>query len=104
LVGIITRLTCKYRTGFTCLVGILIAVYSLWVLGGLLGVIFANARPDFFRQNFVGVPAGRREMLEYAWVGGSIWGEEFGGLLAVIVGLIVFCARWRIRWSRMVRN
>jgi O-antigen/teichoic acid export membrane protein len=34
-------------------------------------------------------------MLQYAWVGGSIWGLQFGGLASVIVGSVLFRAKWR---------
>ncbi len=40
-------------------------------------------------------------MLRYAWVGGSIWGTELGGLLSVILGVVVLRANWRRagRWA-----
>jgi hypothetical protein len=36
-------------------------------------------------------------MIAYAWVGGSIWGEQIGGLIGLVLGLVVFRARWRSR-------
>ena len=34
-------------------------------------------------------------MLAYAWVGGSIWGVQLGGLVSVVLGLVVLRANWR---------
>jgi hypothetical protein len=34
----------------------------------------------------------------------TIWGQEFGGLLAVIVGLIIFWFRWRRHRSQMTAS
>jgi hypothetical protein len=94
-IGIVTRAGCDLGTGLRWLRGVLLAVYALWVLGGITGVTLAAAQPQFFHSSFIGVPSGRADMLRYAWVGGSIWGAYGGGLLAVIVGLILFRRSWR---------
>ncbi|MHB8861754.1 MAG: hypothetical protein ACYC6N_05075 [Pirellulaceae bacterium] len=51
--------------------------------------------PEFYRHTFRGVPEGGDQMFRYAWVGGSIWGIQSGGLASVIVGSILFRAKWR---------
>jgi hypothetical protein len=57
----------------------------------------ASLSPDFYRRAFIGVPEEFGEMIRYAWVGGSIWGAQFGGLVSVVVGLVVLRANWRRR-------
>lgn len=96
-IGIITCGSCDLGTGLRWLRGILLAVYALWTLGGISGVALAAAQPHFFRISFIGVPGGRGEMFRFAWVGGSIWGAYGGGLLAIVVGLILFPRSWRRR-------
>jgi hypothetical protein len=50
--------------------------------------------PEFYRRAFIGVPEEFGSMLKYAWVGGSIWGLELGGLLSVVLGLVVLRGNW----------
>jgi hypothetical protein len=94
-IGIVTRGTCEYATSLRWLGHIVLAVNGLWVVGGILGIGLAASQPQFFQGNFIGVPDDHRQMLRYAWVGGSIWGAYFGGPLAVIIGLVLFRVRWR---------
>lgn len=96
-VGIVTKATCTYAAGVRCLLAILLAVYACWAAGGLIAMGLASFSPEFYRRAFVGVPEDFGQMLRYAWVGGSIWGVEFGGLLSVVIGLVIFSARWRRR-------
>ena len=69
--------------------------YLCWAFGGLAAMGLATLSPDFYRQAFIGVPNEFGAMLRYAWVGGSIWGAELGGLVSVVVGLVVLRANWR---------
>ena len=55
----------------------------------------ATLSPEFYQHAFRGVPEDLGQMLSYAWVGGSIWGIQFGGLASVIVGSVLFRAKWR---------
>jgi hypothetical protein len=95
VVGIISRARCPYKTAAAYLVGIAIFAVVGWVIGGLIAMGLAALSPDFFRHAFRGAPRDFAEMLRYAWVGGSIWGLEFGGLASVIVGSVLFRAKWR---------
>jgi hypothetical protein len=63
----------------------------------------ATLSPEFYRHAFYRVPEDFGEMLRYAWVGGSIWGIEFGGFALTILGWFLFYARWRRR-ARLSRG
>ena len=93
--GIITGASCSY--GFACkhLLGVLAGAYVTWAIGGLAGMGLAALSPEFYSRTFIGVPQNLSERLAYAWVGGSIWGVEFGGLVPVVLGLVVMRANWR---------
>jgi hypothetical protein len=50
--------------------------------------------PERFQLAFNGVPDELEPMLKFAWVGGSIWGVQFGGFVSLILGLVVLRANW----------
>lgn len=95
VVGLVTRARCTFSFAFRHLLAIIGAIYCCWVAGGLIAMGLATLSPEFYRNAFIGVPSGFAPMLRYAWVGGSIWGAMFGGLLAVVIGSILFAVRWR---------
>ena len=97
--GLITGAACSFGFAARHLLGILGGTYSCWALGGLAGIALACLSPEFYRHTYFGVPAEPGPMIRYAWVGGSIWGAEFGGLLAVLLGLVILRSNWR-RQSR----
>jgi hypothetical protein len=99
-IGIITRATCSYREALRWLVGVVIAVYVFWAVGGILGVAWAAASPVSYQNTFIFRPLGFWQTVRFAWVGGTIWGAYFGGLLAVAVGLIVFHLKWKRQMMR----
>jgi hypothetical protein len=99
-IGIVTRATCECGRGLRWLGYIVTAIYAAWTIGGICGLTLAEMSPLFFQSTFIGVPSDHAQMLRYAWVGGSIWGAEFGGFAVVIVGLILF----RISWRRMLKQ
>ncbi|HUT09009.1 MAG TPA: hypothetical protein VMY42_00800 [Thermoguttaceae bacterium] len=93
--GIVSKARCSYRFGATVLLVVVAAAFVCWVIGGLLGMGLAILSPEFYRHAFIGVPEDFGEMLRYAWVGGSIWGIEFGGFGLTILGSFLFYARWQ---------
>ena len=71
------------------------AVYSERGAVRARGAAVALCYPD--AGVVVWVPEEPSAMLRYAWVGGSIWGLEFGGLAAVVVASVLFAAARRAR-------
>ena len=73
---------------------ICIVCISCIVLSGFIGIctnlVNAVISPEFYRQTFIGVPDEYKAMFRYAWVGGSIWGITFGGILVMIIGTVLF--------------
>jgi hypothetical protein len=94
VVGIITRASCPYRFAVQYILGILAGAFVGWILGGLAAMGLASLSPDFYRKTFSGVPEEAGPMLRFAWVGGSIWGVELGGLVSVVLGLVIFRSNW----------
>jgi hypothetical protein len=93
--GVVTKGDCKYSKVLTFMLGIFLAVLGCWALGGLIAMGLAILSPEFYRQAFIGVPEETVPMLRYAWVGGSIWGVMFGGLLSAILGSVIFRIKWK---------
>src|SRR5262245_52669924 len=86
--GLITGASCSFGFAFRHLLGVLAGAYVCWALGGLAALGLVTLSPEFYQRTFIGVPDAPGPRLRYAWVGGSIWGAELGGLVAVIVGLV----------------
>jgi hypothetical protein len=95
VVGRVTHARFSFTFAFRHLLAIVAAIYCCWVVGGIIGMGLAMLSPEFYRNTFMGVPHPFGEMLRYAWVGGSIWGAMFGGLLAAVIGSLLFAVRWR---------
>ena len=94
VVGIVTRVRCTFAFAARHMATIGVAVIVCWGLGGLIAMGLALLSPEFYRSTFRAVPEGFAPMLGYAWVGGSIWGAEFGALLALVLGSILFAVHW----------
>ena len=67
-----------------------VATIGLWILGGLIAILLSVLSPEFYKKTFIGVPDDFGAMIRYAWVGGSIWGATFGGMLVMIIGTILY--------------
>lgn len=93
--GLITSVSCSAVFAGKHLLGVLGGAYVCWTLGGMAAVGLASLSPEWYRRTFLGVPEEFGEMLRYAWVGGSIWGAQFGGFVSVIIGLVILRANWR---------
>lgn len=93
--GIITLASAPFGFTFKHLLGILGGVILCWILGGMVAMGLATLSPEFYRRAFIGVPEEFMPMLQYAWVGGSIWGAEFGGFVSLVIGLVILRANWR---------
>jgi hypothetical protein len=102
VVGLTSRARCSYPFALSHLLAIVAAIYCCWATGGLIAMGLATLSPEFYRSTFIGVPDAFGPMLRYAWVGGSIWGALFGGLLSVVIGSILFAVRWRRLESQQV--
>jgi hypothetical protein len=94
-VGIITRSSCSFGFAARHLLGIVAAAFVCWLIGGVAAMGLACLSPEFYQWKFIGVPAEFGPMLGYAWVGGSIWGVQLGGLVSVVLGLVVLRGNWR---------
>lgn len=97
VVGILTKADCPYLCALKFLLGIGIAVLGCRILDGLIAMGLATLSPEFYRRSFIGVPESFGPMLCYAWVGSSIWGGMFGGLLSAILGSVIFRNKWKKR-------
>ena len=97
VVGCVSKARCSYRFGVVTLMFIAVAALVCWAVGGLLGMGLAPSARSSTAMPSIGVPQDFGEMLRYAWVGGSIWGIEFGGFALTILGSFLFYARWQRR-------
>ncbi len=93
--GVITKGNCPLCYVVRFIVFIVISVFCCWLLGGIIAIFLSVLSPEFYRQQFRGVPEEFIPMIKYAWVGGSIWGAMFGGLLSAIVGSVIFHIKWK---------
>jgi hypothetical protein len=100
VVGVVSKARCPYRIAAAYLLGIAVFAVICWAIGGLIAMGLATLSPEFYQHAFRQVPEEFPEMLRYAWVGGSIWGLEFGGLASVLVGSVLFRAKWRLLTDR----
>ena len=95
--GIVSKARCSYRFGAAVLLLVVAAAFVCWVIGGLLGMGLATLSPEFYHMPSSALPEDFGAMLRYAWVGGSIWGIEFGGFGLTILGSFLFYAKWQRR-------
>ncbi len=95
VVGLVSKAECSYRLGVRYIGFLLALALACWCVGGLLGMLLASVSPEFYGRTFIGVPDDLGPRICYAWVGGSIWGVQFGGTAALVVVCVLFRAAWR---------
>lgn len=103
VIGIYSRVTCTFCQALPFLLRFAAGVLACWVLGGLLGMALPAISMDFYRHSFRGVPDGYADALRYAWVGGSIWGAEFGAVLLLLLSSIQFVVEQRVHRSESLK-
>lgn len=96
VVASVSQAQCGYGLGLRYVLGLLATAFLLWLAGGLCALALVFLSPEFYGSHFVGVPGNAAERLRYAWVGGSIWGGQFGGAAATFLFMVLFRARWRL--------
>lgn len=94
VVGVVARGRCSPSRAAGLFLGVGATAMACWLAGGLLSMGLASFSPEFFRHAFRGVPEGTDALLCYAWVGGSINGLQFGGVVATAIAAVLFRARW----------
>ena len=70
-------------------------IYAFWIIGGVIGLGLASLSPEFYQSKFRMVPKETKDMLAYAWVGGSIWGVNYGSMIAIVIGIIKTKTDWK---------
>ncbi len=93
--GIITKGHAGYKFALMQLLKIISFVFICWIIGGLLAMLLVALSPDFYKSHFPMTPIDNFEKIKFAWVGGSIWGGMFGGLLSAILGIFLIKNSWR---------
>jgi hypothetical protein len=95
-VGIISRGRCTYTFAVRHIGFVFVGTLLTGLCGGLAAMGLATLSPEWYRRSFIGVPEEFPLLLGYAWVGGSIWGLQLGGLVNLVLGLVLFRVNWRL--------
>ncbi|WP_136467636.1 hypothetical protein [Flagellimonas onchidii] len=93
--SVITKGNASLSFGVKQLLKITTNIYLLWAIGGIIALGLALLSPEFYQSTFRMVPTETKDMLAYAWVGGSIWGASFGSVIAITIGIINTKTNWK---------
>lgn len=86
-----SRLRCPFRRALGYFVVACLGVVLCTILGGVVGAGWAASDPASYLAAFpTAISPGTAR---FAWVGGSIWGGQLGGLAMIVLTSIVFCVR-----------
>ncbi len=92
-VFVVSTASCKFRFASSYLPRMTIAAFFFWFVGGLNGVLvgatFSNS------PAIVNLGATSEDRCRFLWVGGSIYGAYFGGLIALFLGCTWFKRDWK---------
>jgi prolipoprotein diacylglyceryltransferase len=92
--GLVTKGQATYGFAFSQLIKLIVIIFLCWAIGGLLALFLATLSPNFYKAHFPYTPTDKKEMLKFAWVGGSIWGGMIGGFLSALLGVVVTKNSW----------
>lgn len=95
-VGFISHLRSPLKLSASTLIEAMAFTLLFWIIGGFNGILLALFVPQFY-DLFLGLPASMADIINFAWVEGSVAGVRWGGLLAVCLACVRFSARWKQR-------
>ncbi len=93
--ALITKGKGSYFFAFKQLLKIILIVLLCWAIGGVIAMFLSWLSPDFYQLHFYRVPEEQKEMLKYAWVGGSIGGGILGGLISMVLSVFTIKISWK---------
>lgn len=73
----------------------LVVCLACWLIGGVAGMAWTTLSPQSFRQTFRVIVITQADLVRWGFVGGSIWGVNLGGLLAIVTACVGIHLRWR---------
>ncbi len=77
--------------------------FALWIVGGVLGLLWATLSPSSFRAAIPIIPDDLTDLHGWGWVGGSIIGAYVGGVLTIFGSPIVLHFYWRRKHGKKLR-
>lgn len=87
------RFSCSTSSAIRYLLGVVLATIVLWTLGGTVAAVSAYASPEYWARRVILIePSDVKSLMSYAWVAGSIMGGVFGGVGALIMGIVLLKA------------
>jgi len=93
---IVSKASCRFTRSWTYLLKIAAIDLACWFTAGMAGVVGARMFPNFYSivREIGGNDMDRYRLL---WVGFSIWGTLYGGIVALIFGCIWFWRDWKTK-------
>jgi hypothetical protein len=79
---------CSYYLGLNYLAVIILGAFLGWFVGGIAGYGLAFLSEDWIRTQFM-QGCISISPIRFAWVGGSIYGIELGGLISLPLAIVM---------------